>query len=943
MNLNADDAQRLAEVLLGADPQGPAAADESEPEGRLSPGPFGRYQITRLVGAGGMGEVYEAQQESPARRVAIKVVRPGLLSGEVLRRFEHETRILARLEHPGIAPIFEAGRVDTGAGSLPFFAMEYVDGRPLTEFAAKLPLRARLELFLKVCDAVEHAHRKGVIHRDLKPGNILVDEGGRPRVMDFGVARATDSDIRATSMGTELGRLLGTLPYMSPEQVGGDPDELDTRSDVYSLGVVLYELLGGRLPYNLKGEGRGRIPEAVRAIQESEPAPLSSIDRIYRGDLDTIVAKALAKERSQRYQSVGDLGGDVRRYLSNEPIVARRPSARYQAAKFAKRNRGLVVGLLVTLLGLSAGFAVAIWQATRAIEALRISEASEAQARSDRAEAQRRQAEAERQTAIAKSIMGFFREAIRSVDPRTGSQPTVQQILESTASQLDSVGADAPEVEAELSNFVGVAYAALGLYERSIPYLERALELDRRTHGVDAAEAAVCEMNLADALRASNRLAEAAPLLEHALVVLEKAHDGAATAAQVRIALSRTYEQLADFDRALGLISAEPAGNMDPSERERLVVTFGLQRAAVLTRLGRAAEAVTFAREAVARAESLREPDEFLAVDARSLLGGLLLSSGRSEEAVPVLENALEAMTRTLGEKHPTTIHTRASLGNALSRLDKPQVAETHLSAALEASLEALGDRHPETLDIMHMLSNTLRDQMRTDEAESLLRRLIPLREEAQGIDHPSTIMTVVALGQLLRGAQREAEARPLLEEGLRRCRTTLGDRHPSTLFAMYQLADTLVTLGERDSALSLAQEHLTAVREGFGPETDEATVANILVGRCHRADGGLDRARQYFEKAVAAAELAHDREHGLLATALWHLGGCQAQQGELVAARATLERALRVSELSLGLSHARTSQIVDSLATCLASAGEHEAAAQIRHDFEARKNASKK
>src|SRR5678815_1957893 len=242
MDLTPEEARRLAAVLLGDDSAAGETGSGVEGVGgdaRLPSGPFGRYRITRLVGVGGMGEVYEAQQDTPDRKVAIKIVRPDLLSGEALRRFEHETRVLAKLQHPGISPIYEAGRIETGSASTPYFAMEFVDGRPLTTFAAaeKLPVRARLELFLQVCDAVEHAHQKGVIHRDLKPANILVDAAGRPRVMDFGVARATDADVRATSMHTEIGRLVGTLPYMSPEQVGagsggGDADELDTRSDV---------------------------------------------------------------------------------------------------------------------------------------------------------------------------------------------------------------------------------------------------------------------------------------------------------------------------------------------------------------------------------------------------------------------------------------------------------------------------------------------------------------------------------------------------------------------------------------------------------------------------------------------------------------------------------------------------------------------------------------
>src|SRR5262245_50444136 len=329
-------------------------AENAKPPGivRERPSVIGRYRILGLIGEGGMGSVYEAEQEHPRRTVALKIIKLGMTSPELLRRFEQESQALGRLQHPGIAQIFEAGTVDTGFGPQPYFAMELIRGRSLWDYAEShhLNTNRRLEIMVKICDAVHHAHQRGLIHRDLKPGNILVDETGQPKILDFGVARVTDSDARAT-LETDLGQLVGTLAYMSPEQTLADPLDIDTRSDVYSLGVILYELLAGHLPYNI---GKN-LHEAIRVVREEDPAQLGAANRAFRGDIETIVAKALEKDRTRRYASSAELAADIQRYLNNEPIVARRPSATYQFQKFARRNRALVAGVAAVVLVLVAG------------------------------------------------------------------------------------------------------------------------------------------------------------------------------------------------------------------------------------------------------------------------------------------------------------------------------------------------------------------------------------------------------------------------------------------------------------------------------------------------------------------------------------------------------------------------------------------------------------
>ncbi|HVZ95142.1 MAG TPA: protein kinase, partial [Phycisphaerales bacterium] len=370
---------------------------------------LGAYHITGVIGSGGMGVVYLAEQDFPRRSVALKVVKPSLATPSMVRRFEHEAQILGRLHHPGIAQIYEAGAAPDhdnpiGSGVRAFFAMEYVKGRTITDFATtnNLSTNKKLELFSKVCDALQHAHQRGVIHRDLKPANILVDESAlsaghtdtteaQPKILDFGVARLTDADRRVTTMRTSMGQLIGTLPYMSPEQVAGDQDNIDTRSDVYALGVVLYELLSGKLPHDLSARS---IPEAARIIRDDEPVRLSSISRVFRGEIDTIVNKAIDKDRARRYQSASDLADDIRRYLRGEPIAAKRDSALYVLRKQLNRYRGAVAAAALFIVSLIV-FAIvmfvqsrenqrlaakAIAERERAVEALTLAESERARA-----------------------------------------------------------------------------------------------------------------------------------------------------------------------------------------------------------------------------------------------------------------------------------------------------------------------------------------------------------------------------------------------------------------------------------------------------------------------------------------------------------------------------------------------------------------------------------
>ena len=344
---------------------------ESQPEPTQgnTPREIGHYKVRRVIGSGGMGTVYEAIQESPRRKVAIKVMRSGVTSRSAMKRFEYESQILGRLSHRCIAQVYEAGTFDDGTGGVPYFAMEYIVGaKTILEYAnqKQLSVNDRLVLFEQVCDAVHHGHLKGIIHRDLKPDNILVDSSGNPKIIDFGVARSTDSDMAVTTLQTNVGQLIGTVQYMSPEQCEADPDLIDARSDVYSLGVILYELLTGQAPYNLTS-----IPiyEAARVIREQQPTKMTTISDGIGGDLETIVSKSMDKDRDRRYQSAYELGQDITRFLENEPIHARRASMVYQLKMFARRNKAVVATVVTIAIALVLATTVSVYAGIRASQA----------------------------------------------------------------------------------------------------------------------------------------------------------------------------------------------------------------------------------------------------------------------------------------------------------------------------------------------------------------------------------------------------------------------------------------------------------------------------------------------------------------------------------------------------------------------------------------------
>jgi non-specific serine/threonine protein kinase/serine/threonine-protein kinase len=450
---SASDHAQNDDTLRGAEPG----------SGRSIPQKIGNYSIRRRIASGGMGTVYEAIQEQPRRTVAVKIMRAGMFSEAGLHRFGYEAQLLARLRHPGVAQIYEAGTHREAGEVIPFFAMEYIpNAMPITDYAneKRLSTRERLELFVQVCDAVHHGHQRGIVHRDLKPGNILVDSAGRPKIIDFGVARATDSDMAAAAHQTEVGQLVGSLQYMSPEQFDADPHDIDTRSDVYALGVVLYELLSGKLPYEIRGS---RIHEAAALVREAEPVPLGRLDRSLGGDLETIVRCALTKDRERRYQSAFGYREDIRRYLSGAAIGARPPTLAYQLRVLARRNKPWIAAAAAVLITVVAGGALSTYMYFRA-EAART--------------------EAELHAARSQAAVQFIGEMMKEMGPRGwGHQPTIADLIQALSERVDVVFADEPVVAADIHSTLGWAALPLEQYEMFEQHCSSALLLRRESLG----------------------------------------------------------------------------------------------------------------------------------------------------------------------------------------------------------------------------------------------------------------------------------------------------------------------------------------------------------------------------------------------------------------------------------------------------------------------------
>ena len=446
------------------------APEEGSSQDPLIGKKIGSCTIKRIIGSGGMGVVYEAIQDNPRRRVALKMMKRGVTSREATRRFEFESQTLARLKHQGVAQVYEAGTHDEGEGGVPYFIMEYVaNAKPITKYAQekKLSTRAKLKLFSKVCAAIQHGHLKGIVHRDLKPGNILVDSHGQPKIIDFGVARSTDSDLAVTTLQTDVGQLIGTLQYMSPEQCEADPSDIDIRSDVYALGVILYELLTGKPPYDIR---RVAIHEAVRIVREQEPTKLSSVNKQLRGDIETIAQKSLEKDRDRRYQSATALQEDVEHYLNDEPITARPPGILDYFRRFAKKHTAAAIAIaavFVVLVGaviFVSSYAVKLEKQQTLLAKEKVLLATE-------------KALLTKEITRSKSVKEFVATMLTHDWDDEMDKELMMHVLDEASVAVGTKFKNQPLVEAETRRIIGASYLEINKYAEAKEHFKEALFL----------------------------------------------------------------------------------------------------------------------------------------------------------------------------------------------------------------------------------------------------------------------------------------------------------------------------------------------------------------------------------------------------------------------------------------------------------------------------------
>jgi len=796
----------------------PGTPSEGRPPGWI-PDLVGSYRILRLVGEGGMGVVYEAEQAEPRRTVALKLIKPGLASPETLHRFRQESQALGRLQHPGIAQVYEAGTADSPAGPQPYFAMEFIRGESLRSYPERhrLSVPGRLELMARICDAVDHAHRRGLIHRDLKPSNILVDETGQPKILDFGVARLTDSDVQRTQH-TDLGQLVGTLAYMSPEQVLADPLELDTRSDVYALGVILYELLAGRLPYVVSP----RVHEAVKTIQQEDPKRLSSISRIFRGDLETIAAKALEKDKSRRYGSAAALAADIRRYLHHEPVAARPASASYQLRKFARRHRALVSGVAAVFIVLAAGIVATTRETIRARRAEQSAVAAE-------------------QTAQAVNDFlqnDLLAQASASTQAGPGVKPDpdlkVRTALDRAAAQIEGKFAGQPLVEASIRRTIGRTYRDLGLYAEARRQFDRALELRRRVLGDDNLETldVVDDLSRLHVLQGEYGLAE--PLITR---IIEGRRRLAGEEAPTT--LSAISQLALVYDLAGKAALAEPllVKSLDVRRRisgEEHPETLDLMNnlANVYNHQAKFAEAealFTKALEISRRVRGEEHPDTGALMND---LSGVYRHQARYSEAVSIQVSAVDITRRALGDEHPFTLTAMANLGAIYGESGKFAEAATVLAKVLEIQLRVMGETHPETLITMNNLSGVLRLQGNYPQAEAILTKAADIRQRVSGNENAETLraMSNLAFIYFLEGRYRQAET--LLQKTLEISTRISGADHPDSIRDRERLASVY----QSERRYALAEELFTKafdVRRRVMGELHPTTLrASTMVGQ---------------------------------------------------------------------------------------------------------------
>jgi tetratricopeptide (TPR) repeat protein/tRNA A-37 threonylcarbamoyl transferase component Bud32 len=780
-----------------------------------TPARIGRYEVTRTLGRGGMGIVYEARQADTDRRVALKVLHlPFLADEHYVRAFRREAQALGRLNHPGIASIFEAGQTDDGR---PYFSMELVGGSRLLAYVQEndLSLRERVALFRDVCEAVSYAHQRGVIHRDLKPSNILVADtkstagserfeaehasGSRIKVLDFGLARLMEADGSggADSQLTGAGRVFGTIPYMSPEQVRGGSRDLDVRSDVYSLGVVLYEMLTGRLPYDIDPYN---LPQAARAISEERPRFLRLADPALRGDLETIVLKALQKLPHARYASASAFADDLSRFLRQEAIAARAPTAAYQLSKLIRRHKvpaALGAALVVSVLtfGVIAG-----------VLAVRLAH--------ERAEAVASRNMAENRRAEAEAVNTFLIEMLASADPQvSASSPdvTLREVLDRAASKVEETTVtEFPHVRVALQTTIGNAYRAISRFEDAEKHLRAAVETGGRLTGADGRAAYSQSLNkLARLLEERAEFEEAERCFREALAIRRELYgDEHADVAIILDNLGTLLHFVGRNGEAERLLREALAIRRSVLDAEHSQIASSLNNLAmVLSATGRVVEADRLYSESLAMDRKLRSGDHPNIASTMSNLGIARANRGRYAEAEELQREALAMWKRLVGTEHSAVARTMNNLAFVLRPQGKLDEAEALYRQSIEIERRIRGEKSIRLAGVMDNLGLVLLDQGTIEEAERTHRHAYEIRLESFGAAHVDTLLSLFHIAGVIMQLNRHPEAAGLLTTALQGMRQAEqpADRHTALILERY--GECLISLGRFEDATAALEE----------------------------------------------------------------------------------------------------------------------------------------
>ncbi len=747
-----------------AEPQDPA---RDLMEGRV----IGPYHIVQIIGEGGMGVVYAAEQLDPVRRrVALKMMKPGIGSRDVVARFEGERHALAVMDHPGIARVLDAGATDDGR---PYFVMELVRGIRIDEYCdrSRLTHRERIELFIQLCQAVQHAHQKGVIHRDLKPSNVLVTEqDGRavPKIIDFGIAKATGWQLSDAPAITGVGVPVGTLAYMSPEQAEASDLDVDTRADIYSLGVILYELLSGAVPLDARRGVPALLAELV-SRDSTFPTPTQQLDtlpnlervatsrgvspeslrRMLSGDVQWVVMKALEKDRARRYETASELALDLQRYLDDEPVLARAPSAAYRLGKLVRRHRAVAAALGVAAVALIGGTVAATLGMIRARAAREAAVASQIQAATE--------------ARTAKQVTDFLVDLFEVSDPDAsrGTTVTAREILDRGARRVEEELADDPVVQARLMTTMGSVYAGLGLYDDALDLLKRGLALQEANLGPDDADVAESLRQLGAVQQQRGDLAASEENLRRALAIMDTAPQPDSTKiARALLGLGGTLLSRGKSDEA------EPLLRRALDIQERIPGSDQATLAVILQDLGAAAyykgalpEAAQFwSRSVSIRERQFGEDYPGLATGLNNL-GAVYFMEGHYDQALEAYQRAEGIWKRTLEPDHPRLGSALTNIGETYLALGRHEEAESLLVEALRLKQRALSPDEPGIATTLRVLADVYRDEGRYREAEPRYLRAIQILEEVLGPRHRRLGEVLDAYAKMLRAEGRNDEA----------------------------------------------------------------------------------------------------------------------------------------------------------------------------------------